>query len=142
MNGTLLHSLLPDLLSLFLWENASDHKLLSVSGFTERKRLTKKKKKNLNWHHWMDYFFVFVLTLSEFGTPRTCKKKKEENNGLKNHLDLMTNDRLDAPPRDSRRAVFRNVCGLCVLEQCGLASRTCAVASWVRGIEKKKWFIK
>lgn len=47
MNGTLLHSLLPDLLSLFLWENASDHKLLSVSGFTERKRLTKKKKPEL-----------------------------------------------------------------------------------------------
>lgn len=106
-------------------------------GLPKGRDLQKKKKKNLNWHHWMDYFFVFVLTLSEFGTPRTCKKKKEENNGLKNHLDLMTNDRLDAPPRDSRRAVFRNVCGLCVLEQCGLASRTCAVASWVRGIEKK-----
>lgn len=29
------------------------------------------------------------------------------------------------------------MCGLCVLGQCGLTTRTCAVALWVRGLEKK-----
>lgn len=101
----------------------------------------KKKNTNLNWHHWTD-FFVFVLTCQNLGLLGLVKKKKE-NNGLKKK-DTWTwwpVDRLDAPPRDSRCAVFRNECGLCVLGQCGLASRTCAVASWVWG-NRKKWFVK
>lgn len=101
-----------------------------------------KKKKHKPELASLDGLLCVCFDLSEFGTPRTCKKKKE-NNGLKKK-DTWTwwpVDRLDAPPRDSRCAVFRNECGLCVLGQCGLASRTCAVASWVWG-NRKKWFVK
>lgn len=78
MNGT-LHSLLPDLL-VVLWENASDHKCYQSVGFTERKRLQKKKHKPELAS--LDGLLCVCFDLSEFGTPRTCKKKKE-NNGLK-----------------------------------------------------------
>lgn len=136
-SGRTLHSL-PDLLLLFCGKMLVTTNCYQSAGLPKGRDL-KKKMKNLNWHHWTD-FFVFVLTCQNLGLLGLVKEKKTtENNGLKT-LDLMTNDRLDAPPQDSRRAVFWNVCGLCVLGQCGLASRTCAVASWVGGVEK--WFVK
>lgn len=136
-SGRTLHSL-PDLL-LFCGKMLVTTNCYQSAGLPKGRDLKKKKEKPELAS--LDGLLCVCFDLSEFGTPRTCKRKKKtaENNGLKT-LDLMTNDRLDAPPQDSRRAVFRNVCGLCVLGQRGLASRTCAVASWVRGVEK--WFVK
>lgn len=56
---------------LVLWENATDHELLSVGGFTEKEGLNEN---NLNFHHSKDFVFYF----SEFGTSRTVKKKKKQ----------------------------------------------------------------
>lgn len=77
-SGRTLHSL-PDLLLLFCGKMLVTTNCYQSAGLPKGRDL-KKKKKNLNWHHWTD-FFVFVLTCQNLGLLGLVKEKKK--NGRK-----------------------------------------------------------
>lgn len=115
---------------LVLWENATDHELLSVGGFTEKEGLNEN---NLNFHHSKDFVFYF----SEFGTSRTVKKKKSKQWTRNTELgDQWQTGLVDVK---SRHAVFWNVCAAqCVLiGPCGLAQELCCCFVGLGGAEKR-----
>lgn len=105
-----------------------------------RDLLEKKKKKEKTWTGIIGWTTTLCLFwLSEFGTPRTCKKRKRMKT-----MDSKKKDTWTWWPmtdwthrRKTADAQCFGMCGLCVLGQCGLTTRTCAVALWVRGLEKK-----
>lgn len=123
-----LHSL-PDLLSLFCGKMELTTNF--ISRWVYRKEGTREKKKT--WTGIIGWTPCVCLPCRNLGLLGLVKKK-EENNGLKT-LDLMTNDRLDAPLWRADAQCFRMyVACACSLDSVDLQELYCCFVG--RGAEK------